>query len=32
MGIQFDGFGRPLRNPMSIARGRDELVSVSSLA
>jgi len=32
MEIQFEGFGRPLRNPVSIAQNTDNLVSVSSLA
>ena len=32
MEIQFEGFGRALRNPVSVATGADALVSVSSLA
>ena len=32
MEIQFDGFGRPLRNPVLVATDAEGLVSVSSLA
>lgn len=32
MEISFTGFGRPLRNPLRIARGRDNLVVVKPLA
>jgi hypothetical protein len=31
MAISFDGFGRPLRNPIRIDRSRQELVSVKAL-
>jgi hypothetical protein len=32
MEIQFDGFGRPLRNPVRVVESANNLVSVSSLA
>jgi hypothetical protein len=31
MEVQFEGFGRPLRNPVSIAKGLPQLVRVASL-
>jgi hypothetical protein len=32
MSISFDGFGRPLRNPIRINRSREELVAVKALS
>ncbi len=32
MEISFAGFGRPLRNPLQVAAGRDTLVAVNALA
>jgi hypothetical protein len=32
MEISFAGFGRPLRNPLRVASGKDTLVAVQSLA
>jgi hypothetical protein len=32
MEISFAGFGRPLRNPLRLARSEDKLVTVQSLA
>ena len=31
MTVSFEGFGRPLRNPIRIERGEQKLVSVKSL-
>src|SRR5262249_16385271 len=32
MEISFDGFGRPLRNPLQVVRGENKLISVQSIS